>query len=74
MRDEKKSAPAFSFLTTGVVKEDAYDKGPKIQVNHCKGPGVVRNRVATPKPTVLKPAKDDAEYGLGPGVVKKGKK
>ena len=70
MRDEKKSAPAFSFLTTGVVKEDADDKGPKIQVNHCKGPGVVRNRVATPKPTVLKQAKDEADYGLGPGVVK----
>ena len=70
MRDEKKSAPAFSFLTTGVVKEDVDDKGPKIKVNHCKGPGVVRNRVATPKPSVIKQAKDEVDYGLGPGVVK----
>ena len=70
MIDEKKAAPAFSFLTTGVVKEDVDDKGPKIQVNHCKGPGVVRNRVASKKVSINKQIKDEVAYGLGPGVVK----
>jgi len=74
MRDEKKSAPAFSFLTTGVVKEDVDDKFPKAQAHGFKGPGVVRNRVASRKISINKQIEDEVEYGLESGVVKgKGK-
>ena len=54
------------------VKVDFADKTIKNQAHGCLGPGVVRKRMASIKPSDLKPAKDDAEYGLGPGVVKKG--
>lgn len=74
MIDEKKSAPAFSFLTTGVVKEDVDDKFPKAQAHGFKGPGVVRNRVASKKVSINKQIKDEVAYGLGPGVIKRDKK
>ena len=74
MNKEKDPAPMFKCLTTGVVKGDFSDKAPKIRAHGCLGPGVVRKRMASIKPSDLKSAKDDAEYGLVPGAVKKGKK
>lgn len=62
------------FLTSGVVKEDADDKFPKAQAHGFKGPGVVRNRVASKKVSINKQIKDEVAYGLGPGVIKGDKK
>lgn len=74
MSTDKDPKPMFQFLTTGVVKEDADDKFPKAQAHSFKGPGVVRNRVASKKISINKQIEDEVAYGLGPGVIKGDKK
>ena len=70
MSNEKKPVPILECLTTGVVKNFDDDKSPKAQAHGFKGPGVVRGI----KPVGLKKATDEADFGLGPGVLKgKGK-
>ena len=74
MSTDKDPKPMFQFLTTGVVKDYDDDKFPKAQAHGFKGPGVVRNRVASKKVSINKQIKDEVAYGLGPGVIKGDKK
>ncbi len=66
--------PSMEFLTSGIVKEKSTKKVAKIQVDYCKGPGVVRNIMVPPKSNDLKNGEDSKVNGLGSGVVRRKEK